>query len=61
MMMPTYEVEFEAKYPEWGSVQLEANSIEDAEQKAELEIKTLYDDYTDIRIDTIREIGNDGK
>lgn len=54
--MPRYEIDFTYKVEEYGVVDLEADSLEQAEEFAREHIKEAYSDVTDVNIDTIREI-----
>ena len=42
--MPKYTVEFEAVISEYGTVELDANSVEEAEEKADHYIRDMYGD-----------------
>ena len=56
--MPMYQVDFNYKLPEWGSIDIEATDPEQAEEFAMEEIKEIYEDIEDVVIDGVRETTN---
>ena len=59
--MPMYEVDFSYKLPEWGSVTLEANDVDEAEQLGREYVTDSYQDIEDVEIESVRELKRDGK
>jgi len=53
-----YQVDFNYKLPEWGSIDIEATDPEQAEEFAMEEIKEIYEDIEDVVIDGVRETTN---
>lgn len=54
--MPMYEVAFSGVIKEDGTVDIEADDVEQAEEFALESIKDLYPEYEDVEIDTVKEI-----
>lgn len=54
--MAFYEIEFNYKVEEYGTVLLEADDVEQAEQFGQEYVKETYSDVTDITIDSIKEV-----
>jgi hypothetical protein len=54
--MPTYDIEFSYKLPEWGSVTLQADDKEQAELFAREYVIDSFEDVVDLSIDEINEV-----
>jgi hypothetical protein len=54
--MPKYSIEFSYKLPFEGEIEIYANDINDAEEKATEEAKNYEFGMTDLAIGTIKEI-----
>lgn len=54
--MPMYEVDFDYKIEEYGTVQVEARDNDEAEDFAREHIAEAYPEVTNISINVIREI-----
>jgi hypothetical protein len=54
--MPYFEVDYEYKIPEWGTVELEADSAEQADQSGREYVYDIIPDAVDITINNIKEI-----
>ena len=51
-----YQIDYSYQVPEWGTIELNANSPEEAEGLALVEIKQLFPEVLEIQVDTIKEI-----
>lgn len=54
--MTTYEIDYNYKVKEFGSVVLDADSIEDANERGFEYIRETWDEVSDIEIETVREV-----
>lgn len=54
--MPNYEVDFTYKVEEYGTVELEATDIEQAEEFAREHVNEAYPEVTNLEISSIKEI-----
>ena len=58
--MQTYRIDFAYDMPEYGIMDLDADSIEEAEERFNEEVKYLYEDAKNIKIEGIMEL-KDGR
>ena len=56
-----YQVDFSYTVPEWSDVTLQADSEDEAKEKARQIIDELYPEAMDIEIDNVRQIASDGE
>ncbi len=54
--MPNYEVDFEYKVSEYGTIALSADNPDQADDFAREDIYETYPDATDITVVTVREV-----
>ena len=54
--MATYQVDFTYLVPEWGNVELDADTQETAKELAMSEIEDLYPEAVEIEITNVSEI-----
>lgn len=59
--MSRYQVDFTYKIQEWGSVELEANSVEEAELLGIEYVKEVYDEVIDVEVEGVREVKSDAR
>lgn len=54
--MPMYVAEFKYQVEEWGSVTLEANDLDQADDFVHEHIREAYPDVTSFEVETLKEI-----
>lgn len=54
--MPMYVAEFRGKVDEWGSVTLEADDLNQADEYVAEHIREAYPDLSNVEIETLKEI-----
>lgn len=54
--MPMYVADFTYKVEEWGSVTLEADTLDQADEYVLEHIREAYPDVTDVNIDSLKVI-----
>jgi hypothetical protein len=54
--MTNYKINYEASIPEFGEITLEADSADDAEEKAYAEVAKLFPEYLDVEVTMVSEI-----
>lgn len=54
--MAFYQVDFAYKVEEWGTIELEADSIEQADELGREHVYATFPEATDITVDAVKEI-----
>lgn len=58
--MAYYSVDFSYKIEEWGSIELEADSADQADELGREHVYVTFPEATDITVDAIKEIKTSG-
>jgi hypothetical protein len=54
--MPAFEVDYEYTVTEWATEVVNADNVEDAEERALVAVKESYPDISNIKVTTVREV-----
>lgn len=54
--MAFYQVNFAYKIEEWGTIELEADNVEQADELGREHVYATYPEATDITVDSVKEI-----